>query len=32
MARKVHDCIGRALASQIIEAGRLGSFEQIPTR
>jgi hypothetical protein len=32
MAKRVHDCIGRALASQIIEAGRLGSFEHVPTR
>jgi hypothetical protein len=32
MAKRVHDCIGRALASQIIEAARLGSLEHVPSR
>jgi hypothetical protein len=32
MAKRVHDCIGRALASQIIEAAHLGSLENVPSR
>jgi hypothetical protein len=32
MAKRVHDCIGRALASQIIEAAHLGNLEHVPSR
>jgi hypothetical protein len=32
MARRVHECIGRALASQIINAGRLDAAKQQTTR
>jgi hypothetical protein len=32
VAKRVHDCIGRALASLIIDAGRLSATEGKPTR
>ncbi len=27
LARRVHDCIGRAIATMVIDAGRLQAFE-----
>ena len=32
MAQQVHDCIGRALASLVIEAGHLETIKQKPAQ